>query len=206
MSMQIRVFTVCKYACLLYANLDTHLNWLGVVMLTEQIKSLIENECALSPRLTGVFFRKHLNQSMYGNNGQLTEFAIQCHHYFNELKRAAEQRAFHVRLEQCRLQHEQQQESVKRVNQSVKKSANQSRAQFIGSLRFELNQGVLMVRSVSRSMPTPTKWIRRYLKKLGVRCLVSLCLTVFYLLVTLSLKSLLVCKLNRLRTTPYRLN
>ena len=25
-----------------------------------------------------------------------------------------------------------------------------------------------MVRSVSRSMPTPTKWIRRYLKKLGV--------------------------------------
>ncbi|WP_206541376.1 hypothetical protein, partial [Shimia sp. SK013] len=30
-------------------------------------------------------------------------------------------------------------------------------------------QGVLMVRSVSRSMPTPTKWIRRYLKKLGVR-------------------------------------
>ncbi|WP_045586922.1 hypothetical protein, partial [Vibrio parahaemolyticus] len=131
-------------------------------MLTEQIKSLIENEYALSPRLTGVFFRKHLNQSMYGDDGQLTEFAIQCHHYFNELKRAAEQKAFHVRLEQCRLQHEQQQESVKRVNQSVKKSANQSRAQFIGSLRFELNQGVLMVRSVSRSMPTPTKWIRRY--------------------------------------------
>ncbi|WP_157664330.1 hypothetical protein [Vibrio alginolyticus] len=78
-------------------------------------------------------------------------------------------KAFHARLEQRRLQHEQQQESVKRVNQSVKKSANQSRAQFIGSLRFELNQGVLMVRSVSRSMPTPTKWIRRYLKKLGVR-------------------------------------
>ncbi|TOO51346.1 hypothetical protein, partial [Vibrio parahaemolyticus] len=83
----------------------------GVVMLTEQIKSLIENEYALSPRLTGVFFRKHLNQSMYGDDGQLTEFAIQCHHYFNELKRAAEQKAFHARLEQCRLQHEQQQES-----------------------------------------------------------------------------------------------
>ncbi|EGR0148624.1 hypothetical protein FRN29_22670 [Vibrio alginolyticus] len=99
-----------------------------------------------------------------------TRIAIKCHHYFNELKRAAEQKAFHARLEQCRLQHEQQQESVKRVNQSVKKSANQSRAQFIGSLRFELNQGVLMVRSVSRSMPTPTKWIRRYLKKLGVCC------------------------------------
>ncbi|QOW05917.1 hypothetical protein IC830_08080 [Vibrio parahaemolyticus] len=79
---------------------------------------------------------------MYDDDGQLTEFAIQCHHYFNELKRAAEQKAFHARLEQCRLQHEQQQESVKRVNQSVKKSANQSRAQFIGSLRFELNQGV----------------------------------------------------------------
>ncbi|WJK28953.1 hypothetical protein QSJ11_22180 [Vibrio parahaemolyticus] len=43
-------------------------------MLTEQIKSLIENEYALSPRLTGVFFRKHLNQSMYGDDGQLTEF------------------------------------------------------------------------------------------------------------------------------------
>ncbi|HHE1263698.1 TPA: hypothetical protein ACN35S_002789 [Vibrio parahaemolyticus] len=38
-------------------------------MLTEQIKSLIENECALSPRLTGVFFRKHLNQSMYDDDG-----------------------------------------------------------------------------------------------------------------------------------------
>ncbi|ARP21977.1 hypothetical protein K05K4_52750 [Vibrio phage K05K4_VK05K4_1] len=75
-------------------------------MLTEQIKSLIENECALSPRLTGVFFRKHLNQSMYDDDGQLTEFAIQCHHYFNELKRAAEQKAFHARLEQRRLQHE----------------------------------------------------------------------------------------------------
>ncbi len=63
-------------------------------MLTEQIKSLIKNEYALSPRLTGVFFRKHLNQSMYGDDGQLTEFAIQCHHYFNELKRAAEQKPF----------------------------------------------------------------------------------------------------------------
>ncbi|WP_217492566.1 hypothetical protein, partial [Vibrio parahaemolyticus] len=46
-------------------------NWSGVIMLTEQIKSLIENECALSPRLTGVFFRKHLNQSMYDDDGQL---------------------------------------------------------------------------------------------------------------------------------------
>ncbi|ARP06768.1 hypothetical protein K04M1_52470 [Vibrio phage K04M1_VK04M1] len=45
-------------------------------MLTEQIKSLIENECALSPRLTGVFFRKHLNQSMYDDDGQLTEHLL----------------------------------------------------------------------------------------------------------------------------------
>lgn len=137
-------------------------------MLTEQIKSIIEKESEFNPRLTGVFFRKHLGQSMYGDDGQLTEFAIECHRYFSELKRTAEQKAFRARLGQQRLQQEQHQSSVKRANQAVKKSANQSHARFIGSLRFELSAGVLVIRTISRSMPNPIRMIRRYLKKLGV--------------------------------------
>ncbi|WP_199483132.1 hypothetical protein, partial [Vibrio owensii] len=62
-------------------------------MLTEQVKSLIEKESELSPRLSGVFFRKHLNQSMYADDGQLTPFAVECHLYFQELKRSAEKKA-----------------------------------------------------------------------------------------------------------------
>ncbi|WMN90224.1 hypothetical protein NI382_19340 [Vibrio parahaemolyticus] len=137
-------------------------------MLTEHIQSLIEKEFEFSSRLTGVFFRKHLGQSMYDDDGQLTEFAIECHRYFSELKRSSEQKAFHARLEQQRLQQEQRQSSIKRANQTVKKSANQSHARFIGSLRFSLKAGVLEVRSISRSMPNPQKLIRRYLKTLGV--------------------------------------
>ncbi|AVF74492.1 hypothetical protein AL539_12085 [Vibrio alginolyticus] len=57
---------------------------------------------------------------MYGDDGQLTEFAIQCHHYFNELKRAAEQK------------------SAKRSNRSATKSAKNHE---LSSLA--LNQGVL---------------------------------------------------------------
>ena len=68
---------------------------------------------------------------MYGDDGQLTEFAIQCHHYFNELKRAAEQKAFHARLVQ-------QQKSAKRSNRSATKSAKNHE---LSSLA--LNQGVL---------------------------------------------------------------
>ncbi|MEF1327810.1 hypothetical protein [Vibrio sp. M260121] len=137
-------------------------------MLTEQVKSLIEKESELSPRLSGVFFRKHLNQSMYADDGQLTPFAIECHRYFQELKRSAEKKAFAARLQQERVQHEQHQTSIKKANQSVSKSVNQSRARFIGSLRFELNAGVLVVRSASHYMQYPAKLIRRYLKKLGV--------------------------------------
>ncbi|MDK9783698.1 hypothetical protein KIT90_20160 [Vibrio sp. B172a] len=137
-------------------------------MLTEQVKSLIEKESELSPRLSGVFFRKHLNQSMYADDGQLTPFAIECHSYFQELKRSAEKKAFAARLQQERVQHEQHQASIKKANQSVSKSVNQSRARFIGSLRFELNAGVLVVRSASHYMQYPAKLIRRYLKKLGV--------------------------------------
>ncbi|MET2949656.1 hypothetical protein ABXV18_16240 [Vibrio owensii] len=137
-------------------------------MLTEQVKSLIEKESELSPRLSGVFFRKHLNQSMYADDGQLTPFAIECHRYFQELKRSAEKKAFAARLQQERVQHEQHQASIKKANQSVTKSVNQSRARFIGSLRFELNAGVLVVRSASHYMQYPAKLIRRYLKKLGV--------------------------------------
>ncbi len=137
-------------------------------MLTEQVKSLIEKESELSPRLSGVFFRKHLNQSMYADDGQLTPFAIECHRYFQELKRSAEKKAFAARLQQERVQHEQHQASIKKANQSVSKSVNQSRARFIGSLRFELNAGVLVVRSASHYMQYPAKLIRRYLKKLGV--------------------------------------
>ena len=137
-------------------------------MLTEQVKSLIEKESELSPRLSGVFFRKHLNQSMYADDGQLTPFAIECHRYFQEFKRSAEKKAFATRLQQERVQHEQHQASIKKANQSVSKSANHSRARFIGSLRFELNAGVLIVRSVSKSIQYPAKLIRRYLKKLGV--------------------------------------
>ncbi|UTZ42786.1 hypothetical protein [Vibrio campbellii] len=132
-------------------------------MLTEQVKTLIEKESELSPRLSGVFFRKHLNQSMYAEDGQLTPFAIECHSYFQDLKRSAEKKAF-----ESRLQHERHQASIKKANQSVSKSANHSRARFIGSLRFELNAGVLVVRSVSKSIQYPAKLIRRYLKKLGV--------------------------------------
>lgn len=137
-------------------------------MLTEQVKSLIEKESELSPRLSGVFFRKHLNQSMYADDGQLTPFAVECHRYFQELKRSAEKKAFAARLQQERVQHEQHQTSIKKANQSVSKSVNQSRARFIGSLRFELNAGVLVVRSASHYMQYPAKLIRRYLKKLGV--------------------------------------
>lgn len=137
-------------------------------MLTEQVKSLIEKESELSPRLSGVFFRKHLNQSMYADDGQLTPFAVECHRYFQELKRSAEKKAFAARLQQERVQHEQHQASIKKANQSVSKSVNQSRARFIGSLRFELNAGVLVVRSASHYMQYPAKLIRRYLKKLGV--------------------------------------
>ncbi|EMR38196.1 hypothetical protein [Vibrio harveyi] len=137
-------------------------------MLTEQVKSLIEKESELSPRLSGVFFRKHLNQSMYADDGQLTPFAIECHSYFQELKRSAEKKAFAARLQQERIQHEQHQTLLKKANQSVSKSVNQSRARFIGSLRFELNAGVLVVRSASHYMQYPAKLIRRYLKKLGV--------------------------------------
>ena len=137
-------------------------------MLTEQVKSLIEKESELSPRLSGVFFRKHLNQSMYADDGQLTPFAVECHSYFQELKRSAEKKAFAARLQQERVQHEQHQTSIKKANQSVSKSVNQSRARFIGSLRFELNAGVLVVRSASHYMQYPAKLIRRYLKKLGV--------------------------------------
>ncbi|WP_085319334.1 hypothetical protein [Vibrio harveyi] len=137
-------------------------------MLTEQVKSLIEKESELSPRLSGVFFRKHLNQSMYADDGQLTPFAIECHSYFQELKRSAEKKAFAARLQQERVQHEQHQTLLKKANQSVSKSVNQSRARFIGSLRFELNAGVLVVRSASHYMQYPAKLIRRYLKKLGV--------------------------------------
>ncbi|WP_045457085.1 hypothetical protein [Vibrio campbellii] len=137
-------------------------------MLTEQVKSLIEKESELSPRLSGVFFRKHLNQSMYADDGQLTPFAIECHRYFQELKHSAEKKAFAARLQQERVQHEQHQASIKKANQSVSKSVNQSRARFIGSLRFELNAGVLVVRSASHYMQYPAKLIRRYLKKLGV--------------------------------------
>ncbi|HDM8152860.1 hypothetical protein [Vibrio harveyi] len=137
-------------------------------MLTEQVKSLIEKESELSPRLSGVFFRKHLNQSMYADGGQLTPFAVECHRYFQELKRSAEKKAFAARLQQERIQHEQHQTLLKKANQSVSKSVNQSRARFIGSLRFELNAGVLVVRSASHYMQYPAKLIRRYLKKLGV--------------------------------------
>ncbi|WP_394156173.1 hypothetical protein [Vibrio campbellii] len=137
-------------------------------MLTEQVKSLIEKESEFSPRLSGVFFRKHLNQSMYADDGQLTPFAVECHRYFQELKRSAEKKAFAARLQQERVQHEQHQASIKKANQSVSKSVNQSRARFIGSLRFELNAGVLVVRSASHYMQYPAKLIRRYLKKLGV--------------------------------------
>ncbi|WP_394156845.1 hypothetical protein [Vibrio campbellii] len=137
-------------------------------MLTEQVKSLIEKESELSPRLSGVFFRKHLKQSMYADDGQLTPFAIECHRYFQELKRSAEKKAFATRLQQERVQHKQHQASIKKANQSVSKSVNQSRARFIGSLRFELNAGVLVVRSASHYMQYPAKLIRRYLKKLGV--------------------------------------
>jgi ATPase subunit of ABC transporter with duplicated ATPase domains len=137
-------------------------------MLTEQVKTLIEKESELSPRLSGVFFRKHLNQSMYADDGQLTPFAIECHSYFQDLKRSAEKKAFESRLQQERAQHEQHQASIKKANQSVSKSANQSRARFIGSLRFELNAGVLVVHSVSKSIQYPAKLIRRYLKTLGV--------------------------------------
>ncbi|EKO3864309.1 hypothetical protein JFR02_003465 [Vibrio harveyi] len=137
-------------------------------MLTEQVKSLIEKESELSPRLSGVFFRKHLNQSMYADCGQLTPFAVECHRYFQELKRSAEKKAFAARLQQERIQHEQHQTLLKKANQSVSKSVNQSRARFIGSLRFELNAGVLVVRSASHYMQYPAKLIRRYLKKLGV--------------------------------------
>ena len=137
-------------------------------MLTEQVKTLIEKESELSPRLSGVFFRKHLNQSMYAEDGQLTPFAIECHSYFQDLKRSAEKKAFATRLQQERVQHEQHQASIKKANQSVSKSANHSRARFIGSLRFELNAGVLVVRSVSKSIQYPAKLIRRYLKTLGV--------------------------------------
>ena len=137
-------------------------------MLTEQVKSLIEKESEFSPRLSGVFFRKHLNQSMYADDGQLTPFAIECHRYFQELKRSAEKKAFAARLQQERIQHEQHQTLLKKANQSVSKSVNQSRARFIGSLRFELNAGVLVVRSASHYMQYPAKLIRRYLKKLGV--------------------------------------
>ena len=45
---------------------------------------------------------------------------------------------------------------------------NQSRARFIGSLRFELSAGVLVVRSATHHMQYPAKLIRRYLKKLGI--------------------------------------
>ena len=137
-------------------------------MLTEQVKSLIEKESEFSPRLSGVFFRKHLNQSMYADDGQLTPFAVECHRYFQELKRSAEKKAFAARLQQERVQHEQHQTSIKKANQSLSKSMNQSRARFIGSLRFELNAGVLVVRSASHYMQYPAKLIRRYLKKLGV--------------------------------------
>ena len=137
-------------------------------MLTEQVKSLIEKESELSPRLSGVFFRKHLGQSMYDDEGQLTSFAVDCHRYFQELKRSSEKKAFAARLNQERLQHEQHQASIKRATQSVSKSVNQSRARFIGSLRFELSAGVLVVRSATHHMQYPAKLIRRYLKKLGI--------------------------------------
>ncbi|OQP99839.1 hypothetical protein BK412_25885, partial [Vibrio campbellii] len=77
-------------------------------------------------------------------------------------------KAFESRLQQERVQRERHQASIKKANQSVSKSANHSRARFIGSLRFELNAGVLVVRSVFKSIQYPAKLIRRYLKKLGV--------------------------------------
>ena len=137
-------------------------------MLTEKIKALIEKEAQLNPRLTGVFFRKHLGQSMCSEDGLLTDLAVSCFEYFNHLKNDLKQKAHRASLQKQKQEHERLQASVKRVNQSVIKSANQANARFIGSLRFSLQAGNLIIKTVSRSMPNPARSIRRYLKKLGV--------------------------------------
>lgn len=137
-------------------------------MLSEHIKTLIAKEAEFNPRLTGVFFRKYLHQSCYDDQGMLTELALECHQYFAELKRAAEQKAFRARLANERVTHERHEVSRKLANQNVNKSRVQSRARFIGSLRFVLTGQALTVRTESLTMPNPAKVIRSYLKKLGV--------------------------------------
>lgn len=137
-------------------------------MLDSNVLKLIENEFKISPRLTGVFFRKNFGESMYDSSGELTEFALTCINYFNELKLVKAKQDFASRQRQRQAEFEKNQASIKEANRQVAKSQSLSTAKHVGSFKYTLVDGVLSITSSSRTQPNLAKSIRSYLRQFKI--------------------------------------
>lgn len=137
-------------------------------MLIGNVKTLIENEFEVSPRLTGVFFRKNFGESMYGTDGEITDFALTCISYFNELKLAKSKHGFALRQRERQVEFEKNQASIKQADRQVSKSKSILTAKHIGSFKYALVDGVLSITSSSRTQPNLAKSIRAYLRQFNI--------------------------------------
>lgn len=137
-------------------------------MLISNVRALIENEFKVSPRLTGVFFRKNFGESMYGADGELTDFAFTCISYFNELKLSKSKHDFALRQRVRQVEFEKNQASIKQANRQVSKSKSILTAKHIGSFRYALVDGILSITSSSRTQPNLAKSIRAYLRQFNI--------------------------------------